>query len=216
MNTVRTRAVEIGSIPALAYKQKLSTGGAGIKIHRLDCDAVAVFTLDKRGGQATAYGKFDSELFPEASVQEAIESTIGLPYSTYTRIVLKIAAQSDAEAQDEGNAEEIIDMLSSKEYNAIIGEYVKENGKLDYTRLNKEFIQFASKSKTVAGLAAKSAGVDEILRFVVKNRAAYLAKEKELLSDAQTTALIEILDDINPRSALKELSSHIKKMLAKK
>jgi hypothetical protein len=43
MNIIRTTAVELSLIPAIAYKQKLASGGAGIKLFRLDQDATAVF-----------------------------------------------------------------------------------------------------------------------------------------------------------------------------
>ena len=56
MNIIRTTAVELAAIPAIAYKQKLSAGGAGIKIFRLDTDASAVFSIDRRTGEAVPYG----------------------------------------------------------------------------------------------------------------------------------------------------------------
>jgi hypothetical protein len=228
-STIRTKAVELEAVPAIAYKQKLATGGAGIKLHRLDCAAAAAFTLDKRTGKATAYGKVDGKLFPEAAITEAIEVTAGLPYSSHSRIVIAayapvaqaapapapVPAAEEIPREDEPSAETAA-LLAGKEYGAIIKEYVKENGKLDYARMNKEFIQFAAKSKTVADLAAKSAALDEILLFVVKNRAAYLSKNKEGLTDSQTAALIEVLDEIDPRNAFKELSAHIKRTLSKK
>ncbi|MDR3318007.1 MAG: hypothetical protein LBS99_01045 [Clostridiales bacterium] len=224
MNIIRTKAVELETIPALAYKQKLSAGGAGIKIHRLDNAATAVFTLDRRTGGATAYGKVDGALFPEAAIAEAIEATVGLPYATHARVVLKSAAAAVAAAEAEPAVDDAvleseadkIDMVSSREYNAIIKEYADANGKLDYKRLNKEFIQFASKSKTVSELVSKGAGLDELIAFAVKNRAAYLAKAKDTVSDGEAAALIETLDEINPRSAFKELSAHLKRLLAKK
>lgn len=48
MKIVRTKTVELTEIPAIAYKQKLSSGGAGIKILRLDVEATAAATLDKK------------------------------------------------------------------------------------------------------------------------------------------------------------------------
>ena len=50
MNIIRTKAVELSTIPAIAYKQKLCSGGAGVKILRLDRDSAAVLTLDKKTG----------------------------------------------------------------------------------------------------------------------------------------------------------------------
>ncbi|MDR3293193.1 MAG: hypothetical protein LBT20_03715 [Clostridiales bacterium] len=215
-NTIRTKAIELETIPALAYKQKLPTGGAGIKLHRIDRDAAAAYTIDKRSGKAIAYGKIDETLFPEKAVTEAIDATAGLPYSIHSRVVLKLSSSVETLPQEEEPTKATTELLASKEYAAILKEYTKESGKLDYTRLNKDFIQFAAKSKTLVTLAAKSAPLEELLLFTVKNRAAYLSKSKDNLSDEQISALIDVLNEIDPRSAFKELSAYLKKLLGKK
>ena len=86
MNIIRTTAMELSTIPAIVYKLKLSSGGAGLKILRLDRDAVGVFTIDRQGGLPQPYGKVDAVLFPEAAVDEALELTQGLPYSARGKI----------------------------------------------------------------------------------------------------------------------------------
>jgi len=82
--------------------------------------------------------------------------------------------------------------------------------------MNKDFIQFASKSKVVAKLVAEKAPVDVIVLFVVKSRTALLAGKKDSLDDQEAAMLIESLDEIDPRSAFKELTAHIKRLLAKR
>ena len=216
MNIIRTTAVELTAIPAIAYKQKLGSGGAGIKIFLLDRDVSAVFTIDKRTGDFTPYGVYDAELFPDDAVYEALELTSGLPYTS--RGKLKITAFGD-KAGDEDvteDEEEKTDMVNSVEYKALINRYTNEKGKVNYTLMNKDFIQFASKSKIVGSMVADKDGADAIVLYIVKNRAAELCGQKEALSDKEAAALIETLDEIDPRSAFKELSAHIKRLLAKR
>jgi hypothetical protein len=106
-------------------------------------------------------------------------------------------------------------MVDSEEYRALIERYTDEKGKINYTLMNKDFIQFTSGSKTVEKMVAEKADVDEMVRFVVKNRVGQLTGKKEVLGDEQTDALIETLDEIDPRSAFKELKLYMRRLLAK-
>jgi len=218
MNIIRTTAVELAAIPAIAYKQKLSAGGAGIKILRLDQDTCAVFTVDKRTGEVVPYGKYDPDLFTDEAIAEALELTSGLPYTARGKLCVTVFEDAaDADAEDVAETEtEKVDMVNSAEYEAIVQRYANEKGKLNYSLMNKDFIQFASKSKVVGSLIAEKAPVDAILLFIVKSRSTLLAGKKESLSDQDAAALIETLDEIDPRSAFKELTAYIKRLLAKK
>ena len=216
MNIIRTTAVELTAIPAIAYKQKLSAGGAGIKIFRLDRDASAVFTIDRRSGEALPFGKADPTLFPEEAVAEALEATTGLPYSARGKLRITVF-EEEADAEDVGETEtEKIDMVGSDEYKAIVARYANEKGKLNYSLMNKDFIQFASKSKVVGDMTAAGAPVEAVVLFIVKSRATFLSGKKESLEDSEVAALIETLDEIDPRSAFKELMAYVKRLLAKK
>jgi len=90
-----------------------------------------------------------------------------------------------------------------------------EKDKLNYQLMNKDFIQFASKSKTVSTMIAEKAIAEDVLVFVVKSRAAFVAGKKESLDDELAVALIETLDEIDPRSAFKELKAYINRMFAR-
>jgi len=215
MNIIRTKAVELTSIPAIAYKQKLHSGGAGVKILRLDQDAAAVLTIDRRTGEGVPYGIIIGELFPQKAIKEAFELTVGLPYSARGKIAIT-AFENKAEviAEDvEENETAETDMVESDEYKAIVKAYTDfTKDKLDYQRMNKDFIQFANKSTTVGKMVGEKAKVEDILTFVIKSRATFLSGKKESLSDAEVAALIETLDEINLRSAFKELNAHLRKM----
>jgi len=220
MNIIRSTAVELTSIPAIAYKQKLASGGAGVKLFRLDGDATAVFTIDKRTGEALPFGKYDDKLFPDEAVLEAVEMTTGLPYSA--RGKLKITVFDDDAAESEEDTEDVtedetekVDMVDSDEYQALTLRYTNEKGKINYTLMNKDFIQFAAKSNVVADMIGSRASVDDILLFIVKSRAAFLAGKKDSISDDEARAIIETMDEIDPRSAFKELSAYIRRLLSK-
>ena len=216
MNIIRTTSVELTSIPAIAYKQKLASGGAGVKLFRLDKDISAVFTVDRRTGEGIPFGKYDLELFPDDAILEALELTSGLPYTSRGKLKITIF-QDEVKGEDEVLETEAdkTDMVDSDEYRAILDRYTNEKGKLNYTLMNKDFMQFANKSKVVSSMIAAKANVEDILIFIIKSRATLLAGKKDSLSDQDTAALIETLDEIDPRSAFKELTLYIKRSLSK-
>ena len=228
MNIIRTRVVELSVIPAIAFKQKLAFGGSGIKILRLDQDAAAVATIDKRDGDVRPYGTINEELFPHEAFEEALELVAGLPYSGRGKISIKAFTAAEPEdvvdtlpedeivdcleALPEDCDLEKLDMTRSAEYRAIVDRYSDENGRLNYTLMNKDFIQFAAKSRVVSTMVGERAHTDDIVLFVVKSRAALIASKRESLDDSYAQALIATLDEINPRSAFKELRAHINRM----
>ena len=214
MNIIRTKAVELSTIPAIAYKQKLASGGAGIKILRTDGSS-AVCTIDKRTSEMVPYGSIDEELFPFAAFDEAFELTNSLPYSARGNIkVVELEEILPDDVHEEAPVEQV-DMTLSPEFEAIVERYSDEKGELNYTLMNKDFIQFASRSKAVSTMIGEGAGQEDILLFIVKSRATEILRSKESLDDASVLLLIESLDEMNPRSAYKELKAHINRMLSR-
>ena len=214
MNIIRTKAVELMTIPAIAYKQKLTTGGAGIKILLIDSDQSAVCTIDKRTGNMIPYGNFDENLFPLEAFDEAFELTSGLPYSGRKNIKLSPDEVHKEDVVEEAPKDQV-DMTLSAEYKALVERYSDEKGKLNYALMNKDFIQFAAKSKVVADLVSQKLNQEEILNYIVKNRISFIANKKEQLDDTSISLLIETLDEIDPRSTFKELKAYINRLLSK-
>ena len=218
MNIIRTKVVELSILPAVAYKLKLKTGGSGIKMHRTDKDASAFAEVDKRSGGIVVQGStVDFSQFPEEAFDEAIEMLAGLPYSARGKVKIMIDDNvEDIEVKESEVANVTAAcMVASDEFAAIVDRYSDESGRLNYTLMNKQFIQFAASSKVVSELVTKKAPESEILLFVLKNRAAFLAGKREHISDEEAVALREALDEINPRSAFKELSQHLRRMLGR-
>jgi len=216
MNIIRTQSVELSSIPAIAYKQKLASGGAGIRILRLDAEVSGSAGIDKRTGEAVPYRQNDAALFPIEAFDEAIELTQGLPFSSRGKIVVAPVETAEADEVAETVEEKTkVSMVDSDEYRTIIARYSDEKGKLNYALMNKDFIQFAAKSKVVSDMAAEKKPNDAIVLFVIKSRAALIAGKKESLDDGLAAALIETLDEIDPRSAFKELKLYVNRQLAR-
>ena len=221
MNIIRTKVEELSESPALAYKLKLKNGGSGIKLYRTDQDATAFAEVDKRSGEPILTDKIDQALFPESAFCEAQELLEGLPYSSRGKV--KVLVMPDTEECEEDDVctdssaplPTAAQMLESDEFAAIVDRFSDENGKLNYALMNKQFIQFASGSKVVSKMVGERASESDIRLFVLKNRASFLANKREQLSDEEATALLDALNEINPRSALKELNLFIRKRLSR-
>jgi len=220
MNIVRTKVAELNTIPAMAYKIKLKQGGSGIKIHRTDKDVFTFAEINKRSGEILPEAHSDD--FPAEAFEEAVELLTGLPYSARGKVKIVVSETVDTceieipEDEAPGTHEDpTANAVDSDEFIAITGMYTDISGKMNYPLMNKQFIQFTAKNKTVSKMVGERASENDILVHVIKNRAAFLAGKKDNLSDEETLALIDAIEDIDPRSAFKDLKLHIRRMLAR-
>jgi len=214
-NIIRTKAVELTTIPAIAYKLKLAAGGAGIKILRIDGSQTAASTIDKRTGDLLPYGVYDDSMFPAEAFDEAFELTTGLPYSARGSIKISPMEIQPVDVVEEAPPEQV-DMTLSPEYQALVDRYSDEKGKINYALMNKDFIQFAAKSKVVSEMVQAKQNQDAIMSFIIKSRTTMIAGQRQSLDDASVALLIETLDEIDPRSAFKELKAYVNRLLSKK
>ena len=207
---IRTEAVFLTSIKALAFKQKLTAGGTGITI--ITPDDKAVFTINKRDGSCVPYGSVDSGIFTKAVTVEALELTKGLPYRRLGAITKVYSdfhcdeAPADLDIEDDKAS---IDVLASVEYKEFIAQYTDKSGKFSYQLMNKELIQFAVRSSVVRGMLAEKADTGSIIRYIIKSKAADLARNRGM-NDEMLTAFIDTFDSMNTRSAFKELNAHLR------
>ena len=222
MNIIRSKVVELNTIPAIAYKIRLKDGGSGIKIHRTDHNETAFAELDKRSGGVVANPRNKAEFFPQEAFDEAIEELVGSAYSARGKVNIVISETvEDGEIEvPEGEApgthqDATANVVDSEEFIAITDMYSDEWGKLNFQLMNKQFIQFASRNKTVAEMIADRAGENDILLRILQNRAAFLAGKRDFMSDEEAAALLDVLDDMCRRSAFKELKLHLRKMMGR-
>jgi hypothetical protein len=152
--------------------------------------------------------------FLREGFEEAQELLAGLPYSGRGKVRIQVSNETEDDEITEEEAEKVTVacMVASDEFKALTDRYADENGKINYTLMNKQFIQFASSSSVVRDMVGKKAKSGDILLFVLKNRAAFFAGKREHLPDDRAEALLEALNEINPRSAFKELNLHLRRM----
>ena len=207
---IRTDVVRTSLIDGLAYKQKLAAGGAGLTI--MTPDGKAVFTINKRDGACVPYGQVDGDVFSTAVIREAMDLTRGLPFKRTGKITKVYADKHCDETPLEletDDAKNDIDVLASVEYSEFIMQYTDKNGKFSYLLMNKELMKFASRSSVVKGMLADSFKVDAIVRYIVKSKAADLARNKGMDED-MLSAFIDTMNSMNTRSAFKELNSYLR------
>ena len=213
---IRTEAVKLVSLNGIAFKQKLQAGGAGITI--ITPDDKAVYTINKRDGACVPYGTVNNEVFTKTVLSEALELTKGSPYKRLGAVTKVYDDSHSDESPIETESEDektVVDVIASVEYKEFIAQYTDKNEKFSYQLMNKDLIQFASRSSVVRTMLAEKNSADSILRYVVKSKAADLARNKGM-EENMLTAFIDTFDSMNTRSAFKELKAHLRGKLSKK
>jgi len=213
---VRTETIQLKTINGIAYKQKLTAGGAGLAI--LTPDSRAAFTINKRDGSCVPYGKVEASIFTDTVVGEALELTKGLSFKrlgTITKVYSDKHCDEGSIEDEAGDVKVEIDVMASVEYSEFIAQYTDKNGKFSYQLMNKDLMQFAAKSSVVGKMLAEKADVETIVRYTVKSRAADLARNKGM-GDDMLVAFIEMFDSMNTRSAFKELRSYLRGKMSRK
>jgi len=213
---IRTETVLVPSIKAVAFKQKLASGGAGITI--ITPDDRAVFTINKRDGTCAPYGQVNNEVFTAAIVDEVLELTRGLSYKRLGS-VSKVYEDNhcdetsvDLEVEDEKTD---INVVASAEYKAFITNYTDKKGKFSYQLMNKDLMQFASKSSIVSKMLAEKTDVADIVKYIVKSKAADLARNKGM-DDEMLTVFVDTFDSMDTRSAFKELRAYLRGKMSRR
>ncbi len=213
MSMIRTNVVTLTVIPAIAYRQKLPSGGSGITIYRYDTVQPGIASISKSSGKAIPAANTSRKLFPQAAFSEAIELTVGMPYKKQkgVRVAEEKVVETD-EPAEEAVAKEDAAVIDSADYQQIVAKFTDKKGKLSYDLLNRELIKYAKESAQVRSLVESKATADEICFEIAK------AKFKEItgnamLSDDQIRKAIELLDEVSPKGVFKELNSEIRLML---
>ncbi|MFN5697972.1 MAG: hypothetical protein ACK486_13210, partial [Cyanobacteriota bacterium] len=113
---IRTRLVELSTLEAFAYRQKLRGGQSGVVILRPDCAQPGLALLNHQSGE------------PESC---------GLPYSS--RGPVRAPAVVDTSADSPDGAEEALEAevktVNSTDYQAVVKVYTNKKGELSYELL---------------------------------------------------------------------------------
>lgn len=217
---IRTKLVELSSLDAVAYRQRLGTGHSGVVILRYDSPQPGLALLNRNTGEPDPAANVPRDRFPLEAFHEALELTSGLPYSRRGRVRLSqlepaaatAPVAAEPEVDDEGPAEDLATVCSD-DYAAIVKAYTNRKGELSYELLNKALIQAAHGNAFVADLVARRAPLEQIRDHVVKANFEAVTGNRELSLEA-VHRIVAMLDEVSPRSVLRELNDALKRMLA--
>lgn len=209
---IRTKIVELSTIEAAAYRQKLRGGKSGVVVMRYDTNQPGLATFSRNTGDPVPNANVNLELFPLEAFKEALELTYGMPYSKRGRVKLS-GSPPEAEAEVEADVPEDEATVDCAEYAAVVDAYTNKKGELSYDLINKDFIQFAYSNKKVGDLVANRASEDEIRDHVVQMKLESLTGNRDL-TPAQAQRIVDMLDEVSPRFVFRELNDEIRRMLS--
>ena len=208
---IRTKAVKLSVIPAIAFRQKISSGGSGVTLIRNDTRQPGIASISRSSGEAIPNKQTDLKKYPMEAFAEALELTKGLPYKKQKGVKAdeKLFMEEHKEF-DVFEEEEVI--IDSAEYQKIIDRYSDKNGKLSYELMNKDFIKFLKSSSVVRDMVAEGKSAAAIRNYVISNKIRNITGNDKLTSK-QLKKIVELLDEVSPKGVYKELDSEIRKML---
>ncbi|MFN9057256.1 MAG: hypothetical protein ACK5W5_09790, partial [Cyanobacteriota bacterium] len=99
------------------------------------------------------------------------------------------------------------------DYAAIVKAYTNKKGELSYDLLNKALIQAARSNPFVATMVSNKATLEEIRDHVVKANFEAVTGNRSL-SQSEVHRILELLDEVSPRSVLREFNDDLRQLLA--
>ena len=222
---IRTRLVELSTLEAVAYRQKLRGGQSGVVILRSDTAQPGLALLNHQSGQPDPAPNTPADLYPLEAFQEALELTSGLPYSSRGPVrspaavpgapaAAAVEAAATPELTEEPSGADLA-TVNSADYQAIVKAYTNKKGEISYDLLNKALIQAARSNPYVAEMIGRGASEAEIRDHVVKANVEAVTGNRAI-SQAEVNAIVELLDAVSPRAVLRELNEELRRMLAER
>jgi ribonuclease HI len=209
---IRTKIVELSTIEAAAYRQKLMGGKSEVVVMRYDTAQPGLATFSRNTGDPVPNANVNLDLYPLDVFKEALELTHGLPYAK--RGAVKLSGQPpETETETEADATEDEATVDSAEYAAVVEAYTNKKGELSYDLINKDFIQFAHSSKLVGELLTNRVAEDHIRNHIVKVKLEQVTGNRDL-TEAQAQRIVDMLDEVSPRYVFRELNDEIRRMLS--
>lgn len=209
---IRTDAVKLTVISAVAFRQKLQNKESVLTILRPDYKQPGMASISRKTGEAIPAANTNLKKYPLDAFAEAAELTRSLPYKKQKNVKLSrdmmVEELKDVPADKE---DEVV--IDSAEYQKIVDHYSDKNGKLSYDLMNKDFIRFAKSSKVVKDMVAEKKSAAAIRNYVVSNKFKNISGNHDL-SGKQLKKITELLDEANPKHVYKEFNAEIRKMLS--
>lgn len=205
---IRTVLVELSTLEAVAFRQKMPEGHSGVVILRYDTPQPGLALLNRHTGEPDLAPHTPHDLFPLEAFQEALALTSGMPYSRRGRVKLQEGAPEPV-VDEPAPAPEDLATVSSHDYGAVVKAYTNHKGELSYDLLNKALIQASHSNPFVAEMRASGASIEEIRDHVVKANFEAVTGNRSL-SQAEVNRIVAMLDAVSPRSVLREFSEHLR------
>ncbi len=209
---IRSNVVRLTSMQAVAYRQKLPSGGSGIVILKKGISQPGIASISKSSGEAILTTNTPVNEYPQEAFAEAIALTNGMPYRKLggVKYVDEVVAENDDETVEAVPEESIVSM---EEYQAIIATYTNKDDKFSYDLLNKDLIKLANSNKQVQAMIADGSEEEDICVCLAGIRFRDLTGNAEI-TDEQVKSIVVMLDEIYDKGVFKELKSELRKMLS--
>ena len=210
---IRTDTVELTSVQAVAFRQKLAAGGSGVTVIRYDSKQPGIASISKTSGKPIPAANNPADMYPEGVFNEAIALTAGMPYCKRggVRLEKKAVVEVPAGPADEPMPEDPI--IDSAEYQKLVDRYTDKNGKLSYELLNRELIRFAHSSRTVQGMVEEGVSTKKVRTYIVSTKFRTVTGNKKL-TDEQASAMGQLLDEASPKSVFRQLDAELRRAAA--
>ena len=208
---IRTNAVQLTTIPAIAYRQKLPDGGSGITILRADVKQPGIASFSKTSGEPIPSATTNTKKYPPEAFKEALDLTRGMPYRKQKGITVTkdMIVQPVEEKEPEPEVIEIL--FDMDDYQKILDAYTDKEGNFSYALMNKDFIKFAKSSSIVRDMVAEGKSEAAIRNYVISNKFKNITGNDDLTAK-QLKQMVEFLDELSPKSVYKEFNEEIRKM----
>ncbi len=210
---IRTDTVDLTVIKAVAFRQKLMSGGSGITILRYDMDQPGIASISKTSGEPIPTDNTPADVYPAEAFREAIKLTAGMPYKKRSgvRLTKQSVKETPPEKSEEFTEEDVI--IDSGEYKKLVEAYTDKNGKLSYDLLNRDLIRFAHASKIVRTMIEEGTALKKVRSYIVCTKFRNIIGSKKP-TEAQVLKMADLLDEVSPKSAFKALDAELRKQSA--
>ena len=212
---IRTNSVTLTTLPAaIAYRRKAMSGGSALVIVRADEPQPGIATISKTSGEPIISANTPAGAYPPEAFQEALELTAGMPYRKQGKPGAPglVPTETEEVAPEDPVEEQQEVVIDSDEYERVLDAYTDKGGKFSYDLMNKEMIQFAHKSEMVGRMVGAGESEETILSYIIGTKFRNITGNKDL-TDEQVGLMAELIDEISPKGAFKELKAKVRSML---
>ena len=205
---IRTNTVNLTVIPkAIAFRQKLTSGGSGITIMKLGVEQPGIASISTKTGEPIPTVNTNTKTYPPEAFKEAMELTNGMPY----RKLGKVMATKDMFRTVKEEKEEVIE-INENDYLKVLEKYTDKNDKFSYDLFTKDLIKRMNSSMVVQNILTDSSSEKAICDYIPDLCLREVTGNRDL-THKECTQILEMLDGIYPKGILSDFKKHVRKRL---